>query len=91
MKNRKNILTYIVAAAATLVTSVSSSLGAPPFQSPQNYTGRLTHNEFLSCEGQIQNTAEGEDALLILTDGTYNTATGLALVQARRLIGVPRQ
>ena len=55
MKNRKNILTYIVAAVATLVTSASSSLGAPPLQPPQNYTGRLTHGEFVSCEGQILN------------------------------------
>ena len=55
MKNRKNILTYIVAAVATLVTSASSSLGVPPLQPPQNYTGRLTHGEFISCEGQILN------------------------------------
>jgi hypothetical protein len=52
---RKNILTYIVAAVATLVTSAISSLGAPPLQPPQNYTGRLTHGEFVSCEGQILN------------------------------------
>ena len=55
MKNRKNILTYIVAAFAILVTSASSSLGMPPLQPPQNYTGRLTHGEFVSCEGQILN------------------------------------
>ncbi len=55
MKNRKNILTYIVAALAILVTSASSSLGTPPLQPPQNYTGRLTHGEFVSCEGQILN------------------------------------
>ena len=53
MKNRKNILTYIVAAVATLVVSASSSLGVPPLQPPQNYTGSLTHGEFVSCEGQI--------------------------------------
>jgi hypothetical protein len=53
MKNRKNILTYIVAALTILVTSASSSLGVPPLQPPQNYTGRLTHGEFVSCEGQI--------------------------------------
>ena len=40
---------------AILVTSASSSLGAPPLQPPQNYTGRLTHGEFVSCEGQILN------------------------------------
>src|SRR5438034_11585983 len=34
MKNRKNILTYIVAVLATLVTSASSSLGVPPLQHP---------------------------------------------------------
>ena len=55
MKNRKNILTYIVAAFAILVTSASSLLGVPPLQPPQNYTGRLTHGEFVSCEGQILN------------------------------------
>ena len=53
MKNRKNILTYVVAAVAILATSASSSLGAPPLQPPQNYTGSLTHGEFVSCEGQI--------------------------------------
>jgi hypothetical protein len=49
MKNRKNILTCAVAAVAILVTSASSSLGVPP----QNYTGMLTHGEFISCDGQI--------------------------------------
>ena len=55
MKNRKNILTYIVAAFSILVTSASSLLGVPPLQPPQNYTGRLTHGEFISCEGQVLN------------------------------------
>jgi len=55
MKNRKSILTYIVAALSILVTSASSSPGAPPLQPPQNYTGMLTHGEFVSCEGQILN------------------------------------
>ncbi|PYK22957.1 MAG: hypothetical protein DME59_18535, partial [Verrucomicrobia bacterium] len=49
MKNRNNILTYIIAAVAILVTSASSSLGAQP----QVYLGKLTHGEFVSCEGQI--------------------------------------
>ncbi len=49
MKNRNNILTYIVAAVAILATSASSSLGAQP----QVYLGKLTHGEFVSCEGQI--------------------------------------
>jgi len=52
MKNRKSILTYIVAALSILVTSASSSPGAPPLQPAQNYTGMLTHGEFVSCEGQ---------------------------------------
>jgi hypothetical protein len=55
MKSRKNILTYIVAAFSILVTSASSSLGVPPLQPPQNYTGMLTHGEFLSCDGQVLN------------------------------------
>jgi hypothetical protein len=55
MKNRKNILTYIVAALSILVTLASSSPGAPPLLPPQNYTGMLTHGEFLSCDGQILN------------------------------------
>ena len=33
--------------------SASSSLGVPPLQPPRNYTGSLTHGEFVSCEGQI--------------------------------------
>ena len=53
MKNRKNILSYIVVAFSILVISASSSPGVPPLQLPQNYTGRLTHGEFVSCEGQI--------------------------------------
>ena len=53
MKNRKNILTYIVAALSILVISASPSPAAPPLQPPQNYTGLLTHGEFLSCEGEI--------------------------------------
>jgi len=55
MKNRKNILTYIVAAAVTLMVSASSSLGTQPLEGPENYTGSLTHGEFVSCEGQILN------------------------------------
>ena len=55
MKNRKNILTYIIAAFSILGISASSSLGVPPLQPPQNYTGRLTHGEFVSCEGQVLN------------------------------------
>ena len=34
MKNRKNILTYIVAAVSILVTSASSSLARAPLQHP---------------------------------------------------------
>ena len=55
MKNRKNILTYVVAALSILVTSATSSRGARPLQPPQNYTGMLTHGEFISCDGQILN------------------------------------
>jgi len=51
MKNRKNILSYIAGAVATLVISASTSLGAPP----QIYAGSLTHGQFVSCEGQILN------------------------------------
>jgi len=51
MKNRKNILTYIVAAFAIVVISVSSSQAAQP----QVYAGKLTHGEFVSCEGQMLN------------------------------------
>jgi hypothetical protein len=51
MKNRKNILTYIAGVFAILVISASSSLGAQP----QVYVGKLTHGEFVSCEGQILN------------------------------------
>ena len=53
MKNKKTILTYIIAAFSIVVISASSSLGVPPLQPPQNYTGSLTHGEFVSCEGQI--------------------------------------
>jgi len=55
MRNRKTILTYIIAAVAILVTSASSSWGTQPLQPPQNYTGMLTHGVFVSCEGQILN------------------------------------
>ena len=51
MKNRKNILTYIVAAFAIVVISVSSLQAAQP----QVYAGKLTHGEFVSCEGQMLN------------------------------------
>ena len=49
MKNKKNILSYIVAAVATLVISASSSLAVQP----QVYLGKLTHGEFVSCDNQI--------------------------------------
>jgi hypothetical protein len=47
MKNRKNILTYIVAALSILVTSASSSLAAPG----QTYHGTLTGSTFY-CNGE---------------------------------------
>jgi hypothetical protein len=53
MKNRKNILTYILVAFSIFGISASSSLGVPPLQPPRNYTGSLTHGQFVSCEGQI--------------------------------------
>ena len=46
MKNRKNILTYIVAALSILVTSASSSQAAPA----QTYHGTLTGGTFF-CDG----------------------------------------
>jgi hypothetical protein len=55
MKIRKDMLTYIVGALSILVISASSSPGAPPLQPAQNYTGMLTHGEFISCDGQILN------------------------------------
>jgi hypothetical protein len=51
MKDRKNILTYVAGVVVTLVISASSSLGAQP----QVYVGKLTHGEFVSCDGQILN------------------------------------
>ncbi len=65
MKNRKNILTYIIAALSILVISASSSPGATPLQPPQNYTGMLTRGEFVSCEGQVLNPPA------YLVDGTW--------------------
>jgi hypothetical protein len=47
MKNRKNILTYVVAALSILVTSVSSSPAAPG----QTYHGTLTGSTFY-CNGE---------------------------------------
>ena len=46
MKNKKNILTYIFAALAILVTSASSSQAAPA----QTYHGTLTGGTFY-CDG----------------------------------------
>ena len=46
MKNRKNILTYMVAALSILVTSASSSQAAPA----QTYHGTLTGGTFY-CDG----------------------------------------
>ena len=55
IKNRKNILPNIVAALAILVTSASWSPAAPPIPPPQNYSGTLTHAEFITCTGQVLN------------------------------------
>ena len=55
IKNRKNTLPNIVAALAILVTSASWSLAAAPLPVPQNYTGMLTHGEFIDCTGQVLN------------------------------------
>ena len=48
MKNRKNILTYIVAALSILVTSASSLLAAPA----QTYHGTFTGGTFY-CDGNL--------------------------------------
>ena len=61
MKNRKNILTYIVAAFSILVTSASSSLAAPG----QTYHGTLTGSAFY-CNGE-----ENPDFTPTIT-GTWN-------------------
>ena len=71
MKTRRNILTYMVAALSILVTSASSSLGVPPLQPPQNYTGSLTHGEFVSCDGQIL------DPPAYAVDGTWVLHIGM--------------
>ena len=60
MKNRKNILTYILAALSILVTSASSSPAAPG----QTYHGTLTGSTFY-CNG------EQSDFRPIVT-GTWN-------------------
>ena len=49
MKNRKNILTYIVAALSILVTSASSSQAAPA----QTYHGTLTGGSFYCGNTQV--------------------------------------
>ena len=48
IKNRKNILTYLVAALAILLASASWSPAASALPLPQNYSGMLTHGEFIS-------------------------------------------
>ena len=55
MKNRKNILTYIVAAVATLVISADSSPGAARSRLRETTPAVLTHGGSVSCEGQILN------------------------------------
>jgi hypothetical protein len=61
MKNRKNILTYIVAALSILVTSASSSLAVPG----QTYHGTFTGSTFY-CNGE-----ETPDFRPVVT-GTWN-------------------
>ena len=51
MKNRKNILTYIVVAVSILVISASSSLGCRLAR--KSTLGNLTHVEFFSCDCHI--------------------------------------
>ena len=55
IKNRNNILSYLVAALAIIVASASWSPAAPALPPPQNYNGMLTHGEFISCSGQVLN------------------------------------
>ncbi len=40
---------------SVFVTLASSSPAAPLVQTPQNYTGTLTHGEFISCGGELLN------------------------------------
>jgi len=67
VKNRKNTLTYIVAALSILVITASWSPAAPPIPPPQIYTGMLTHGEFISCSGQVLDPpAYGVDGTWVL-------------------------
>lgn len=45
----------VAAIGFACVTLASSSPATPPVQPPQNYTGKLTHGDFVSCDGQLLN------------------------------------
>src|SRR5438094_7138317 len=85
MKNRKNILTYIVAALSILVTSASSSPAAPA----QTYHGTLTGGTFF-CGGNpvpvftvtgnwnvnIDPATPAQVTLNVFYDGSHHLAFG---------------
>jgi hypothetical protein len=85
MKNRKKILTYVVAAVATLVISASLSQAAPA----QAYHGRLTGGTFY-CEGNpvpvftvtgnwnvsIDPATPAQVTLNVFYDGSHHLAFG---------------
>jgi hypothetical protein len=85
MKNRKNILTYIVAALSILVTSASWSPAAPA----QTYHGTITSGEFL-CEStpvpgptvtgtwnvNIDPMTPAQVTLRVFYDGSHHLAFG---------------
>jgi hypothetical protein len=66
IKNKKNILNCAIAALAILVASASWSPAARPLQPPQNYTGMLTHGEFISCAGVLLPPAYSVDGTWVL-------------------------
>jgi hypothetical protein len=87
MKNRKNIVTYIVAALSILVSSASSSLAAPA----QTYHGTLTGSTFF-CNGEenpnfrptvtgtwnliIDSQTPAQLTLNVFVDGRHDVALG---------------
>ena len=48
-------ITNLAVIGLALVSLASSSPAAAPASPPQNYTGQLTHGEFVSCGGELLN------------------------------------
>jgi hypothetical protein len=63
---KTSLTTSVALIILSFATFTNSSLATPPLQPPQNYTGELTHGDFISCAGVLLPPVYGVDGTWVL-------------------------